>query len=125
MRYDGPASMCVLGDSGMMRQLVWNLVRNAVQASSAGELVHDLAPRHAKTAAPSSSVIDRGIGIDPAAKARLFDAFFTTRSHGTGMGLAVVKRIADEHGFNIEVESDRESRGDLPCGARPGANETS
>jgi signal transduction histidine kinase len=55
---------------------------------------------------PVLSVIDRGIGIDEEARARLFDAFFTTRSHGTGVGLAVVKRIADEHGFPIDVESD-------------------
>jgi signal transduction histidine kinase len=40
----------------------------------------------------------------------LFDAFFTTRSHGTGVGLAVVKRIADEHGFHIDVTSG-EGRG--------------
>jgi signal transduction histidine kinase len=37
---------------------------------------------------------------------QLFDAFFTTRSKGTGLGLAVVKRIVDEHGFDIIVSSD-------------------
>jgi signal transduction histidine kinase len=51
------------------------------------------------------TVADQGEGIDEEAKARLFDAFFTTRSHGTGVGLAVVKAIADEHGFSIDVES--------------------
>jgi signal transduction histidine kinase len=105
VRYDGPPSLCVLGDSGMMRQLVWNLVRNAVQASSAGEVVR-VVLRQRDDGRAELSVIDRGVGIDPAARARLFDAFFTTRSHGTGMGLAVVKRIVDEHGFSIEVESD-------------------
>ena len=40
-----------------------------------------------------------------AERGQIFDAFFTTRSHGTGVGLAVVKRIADEHGFAIDVES--------------------
>jgi signal transduction histidine kinase len=39
------------------------------------------------------------------AKERIFDAFFTTRAQGTGVGLAVVKRIADDHGFSIAVES--------------------
>jgi signal transduction histidine kinase len=59
-------------------------------------------------AGPELSVTDRGAGIDKEARARLFDAFFTTRSHGTGVGLAVVKRIADDHGFSITVESERD-----------------
>jgi len=105
IRYEGPTSLCVLGDSGMLRQLVWNLVRNAVQASSAGELVRVML-RIREDGCAELSVIDRGVGIDSEAKARIFDAFFTTRSHGTGMGLAVVKRIVDDHGFSIEVDSN-------------------
>ena len=50
-------------------------------------------------------VIDQGAGIDENARENLFDAFFTTRSHGTGVGLAVVKRIADEHEFIVQVGS--------------------
>jgi two-component system sensor histidine kinase HydH len=109
VRYDGPPSMYVLGDSGMLRQLIWNLVRNAVQASSAGELVR-VELRKREDGRGELQVIDHGPGIDPQAKARIFDAFFTTRSHGTGVGLAVVKRIVDEHGFTIDVDS-RENRG--------------
>jgi signal transduction histidine kinase len=51
-------------------------------------------------------VEDDGVGLDDEAKAHIFDAFFTTRAKGTGIGLAVVKRILDEHGFEIEVESE-------------------
>jgi signal transduction histidine kinase len=115
------ASAVVQADGAQLRQLVWNLVRNGVQASNAGDAVRvsvSVDPAHGV----ELSVTDTGIGIDDAAKERLFDAFFTTRSQGTGVGLAVVKRIADEHGFSIRVES-LEGRGAVFRVAlgRPGA----
>jgi len=103
--YSGVESAEVSADGAQLRQLIWNLVRNAVQASGAGEGV-DVAVELAG-GRTWLRVSDHGVGIDEAAKERLFDAFFTTRSQGTGMGLAVVKRIADEHGFSILVESSR------------------
>ena len=102
--YEGPPSLIVEADGAQLRQLVWNLVRNGVQASSPGRPVRVVLEERPE--GPVLSVVDRGIGIDEEARGRLFDAFFTTRSHGTGVGLAVVKRIADEHGFPIDVESD-------------------
>lgn len=95
--------LLVLADAAQLRQLIWNLIRNAVQASAAGDEV--TVQLVEKTGQAILCVIDRGIGIDMAARENLFDAFFTTRSHGTGVGLAVVKRIADEHGFAVKVES--------------------
>lgn len=103
VHYEGPSSLVVRADGAQLRQLVWNLVRNGVQASSAGKAVRVVLENLA--GAVTLAVVDRGVGIDEEARARLFDAFFTTRSHGTGVGLAVVKRIADEHGFAIDVES--------------------
>lgn len=97
----------VRADPSQLRQLLWNLVRNAVQASNAGGTV-EVAIRE-RDGNVILTVRDDGVGIDPVAKERLFDAFFTTRSHGTGIGLAVVKRIADEHGFAIDVESEQGS----------------
>jgi two-component system sensor histidine kinase HydH len=109
--YNGAARAFVRADRSQLYQLIWNLVRNAVQASSAGdEVIVSIAIDEQQGA--RLEVSDQGIGIDEQAKLRLFDAFFTTRSHGTGVGLAVVKRIADEHGFFIEVES-AEGRGAL------------
>jgi two-component system sensor histidine kinase HydH len=102
--YRGPAELPIVADGAQLRQLVWNLVRNGVQASAPGGVVEVVVEAAAK--GPVLSVVDQGAGIDAVAKERLFDAFFTTRSHGTGVGLAVVKRIADEHGFEISVESD-------------------
>ena len=51
------------------------------------------------------SVEDHGDGIDSRTREMIFDEFFTTRSRGTGIGLAVVKKIADDHGFSVRVES--------------------
>ena len=93
----------IRADAAQLRQLIWNLIRNAVQASGAGDEV--TVRLRSDTNHVQLCVIDHGVGIDLAAKENLFDAFFTTRSHGTGVGLAVVKRIADEHGFDVGVES--------------------
>lgn len=107
IRQLGERSVRVRADPGQLRQLVWNLVRNAVQASSAGgEVRVDLR----KDRVVTFVVADDGVGIAPEALSQLFDAFFTTRSQGTGIGLAVVKRIADEHGFALRVDSS-EGRG--------------
>jgi signal transduction histidine kinase len=103
--YDGPEVLSIVADGAQMRQLLWNLVRNGVQASEPGGTVEVRVERGER--GPELVVSDQGAGIDEEARERLFDAFFTTRSHGTGVGLAVVKRIADEHGFTITVESDR------------------
>jgi two-component system sensor histidine kinase HydH len=101
---DGVQSLMVKADAAQLRQLVWNLVRNAVQASSAGEEVR-VSVKEDPQKGGVLSVEDDGPGIDPAVIPRLFDPFFTTRSHGSGIGLAVVQRIADEHGFEVSVTS--------------------
>jgi signal transduction histidine kinase len=99
----GDESAVIHADSGQIRQLVWNLVRNALQASGSGGQVR---VKLESTPRARLMVEDDGVGIDSEAMEQLFDAFFTTRSKGTGLGLAVVKRIVDEHGFDITVSSD-------------------
>ncbi|MDC3955627.1 sensor histidine kinase [Polyangium jinanense] len=105
LRFVGPNSLPIVGDMAQVRQVVWNLLRNAIQASSAGAEVVVRVEADAGGAVVLA-VEDRGVGIPPEARERLFDAFFTTRSQGMGIGLAVVKRILDDHGFAIEVESE-------------------
>jgi signal transduction histidine kinase len=103
VRYEGPDALEVIADPGQMRQVLWNLLRNAVQASSAGdEVTVTLRPEPDRVVL---AIADRGPGIPPEARDRLFDAFFTTRSHGVGIGLAVVKRVLDDHGFTVEVDT--------------------
>jgi signal transduction histidine kinase len=104
--YDGPtgeaAARC---DGPQMRQVLWNLVRNGIQASSAGSAVTvrvRTSDRHV-----TLSVDDQGPGIPVEAAMRIFEDFFTTRTHGAGIGLAVVKRIMEDHawtGARLAVE---------------------
>ena len=89
-----------------MRQALWNLVRNAIQASPAGAEVVVRVGAGAERRGLDLEVRDRGPGIAAETRDQLFDAFFTTRAHGMGIGLAVVKRICDEHGFTIGAESN-------------------
>jgi signal transduction histidine kinase len=92
-----------------MRQVLWNLVRNAVQASAAGSnVVVRVRPDGAHV---MLSVDDQGPGIPEEERDRIFDAFYTTRSKGAGIGLAVVRRIIDDHhkhGARIELVSPKD-----------------
>jgi two-component system sensor histidine kinase HydH len=104
VRYDGPRAAPVLADAAQLRQVVWNLMRNAVQASAPGDEVL-VRVSDGPGGERRLEVSDHGPGIPKGARRQLFDAFFTTRSHGMGIGLAVVKRIVDDHGFTVEVDS--------------------
>lgn len=122
VRYIGPRErVCIMADAAQLRQLIWNLVRNAVQSSSAGDEVRVLIEEVGNLEI-QLVVEDQGAGIDPEVIPRLFDPFFTTRSHGSGIGLAVVRRIADEHGFEISVTSrkDQGARFVVQVGVRTG-----
>jgi signal transduction histidine kinase len=90
-------------DPGQMRQVVVNLVVNAVQAvthdGSGGGTVRISAD--SKGDALRIAVQDDGHGIGEEAKARLFEPLFTTRAKGIGLGLALCKRIVEKHGGTI------------------------
>ncbi len=107
--YSGPAEAHLArGDGAKIRQVMWNLVRNAVQASPAGATVTVGVTPSPHERAVVLRVDDEGPGISEEARARIFDAFYTTRTHGVGIGLALVKRIIDDHaamGAHIEVVS--------------------
>lgn len=108
VRYDGPAGAVLARcDAAQMRQVLWNLVRNGVQASKAGAKVTVRIAVDGKQV--RMSVSDEGPGIAAASREKIFDAFYTTRSHGAGIGLAVVRRIIDDHaalGATIAIEGN-------------------
>ncbi len=96
--YEGPEREAVgRCDGPQIRQVLWNLVRNAMQASSAGSTVTVRVEKRERDI--TLTVDDQGAGIPETVDMRIFDEFFTTRTHGAGIGLAVVRRILDDHAF--------------------------
>ena len=103
-RNDSPDLGPMLLDAQWIQVLLTNLLSNAIDASPEGGLV-SISMRPAEEGV-EVSVIDGGAGIDPANLNSIFNPFFTTKSNGTGMGLAIVSKIVDEHRGRIHVESE-------------------
>lgn len=92
----------VVGDRVHLQQMIWNLVVNALDAlAGAGRLAISLTALGERV---RLTVEDDGAGIPDELRDRIFEPFFSTKEHGTGLGLAVVKRVVDEHGGTIWVE---------------------
>jgi len=89
-------------DPDRMRQVIWNLVKNAVQASPHRGTVEVRTGIDAEGNA-FLEIVDEGPGIGSAQRDRLFDMFYSGRSHGVGLGLALVKQIVDQHRGRIEI----------------------
>ncbi|RPH75616.1 MAG: hypothetical protein EHM88_20990, partial [Candidatus Rokuibacteriota bacterium] len=90
-------------DPAQLRQAVENLVRNAIEATPAGGAVTVTVTTGGKGHA--IEVRDTGGGIAPEDLAKVFDLYFTTKPHGTGVGLAVTHQIVTAHAGTIEVDS--------------------
>jgi signal transduction histidine kinase len=105
--------------SEALRQVVLNLVLNAIEASPPGAPVALVA--RAASGRIVISVTDRGLGIPPDIRDRIFEPFFTTRQKGTGLGLAIVRKNVQQMRGSIEIESPvADGRGarvtiTLPC----------
>ncbi len=94
--YRGPEREAIARcDGAQMRQVLWTLLRNAIQASSAGSTVTvTVLPRERDV---TLAVDDQGPGVPEDVGGRIFEDYFTTRTHGAGIGLAVVRRIMEDH----------------------------
>ena len=99
----------ILGDAQQLRQVVHNLLQNAQDATllagpaQAGKGVLVRTQWVDASRRVRMSVIDHGTGFSDSILKRAFEPYVTTKSKGTGLGLAVVKKIADEHGSRIDI----------------------
>ena len=106
----------IMGDPTQLRQVIHNLLQNAQDATLEGK--HQNAPVEVKTELVSYgelngvgqnavrlTISDCGSGFPAKILARAFEPYVTTKSKGTGLGLAVVKKIIDDHGAKIEIRN--------------------
>jgi signal transduction histidine kinase len=109
------APAIVLGDPARLHQIVMNLLTNAIQFSSEGEVIHVTLATDGSEAA--LRVRDEGQGIEPALLPHVFDAFRqgetgSTRRHGgLGLGLAIVQQLVGLHGGTVEAHSEGRGQG--------------
>jgi signal transduction histidine kinase len=104
-------ALAIEADEQLLRQVVFNLLLNAVQAvGERGEIVI----RTTKSGATGAmfEVCDDGLGVPVEQRVEIFKPYFTTTQKGTGLGLAVVQQICLAHGWEIRCE------GNAPRGAR-------
>jgi nitrogen fixation/metabolism regulation signal transduction histidine kinase len=105
-----PAAPAIRGDAQQLRQVIHNLLQNAQDAQEGRSAEHPVQIT-LKTEFSTSArrvrliVRDNGSGFPDHILKRAFEPYVTTKSKGTGLGLAVVKKIADEHGARIDISN--------------------
>ena len=99
-----PHVPAINGDAGMLRQVFLNLAINACQAMPTGGTLRLLA-NAASRGRVEVRVEDTGVGIPRENLQKIFDLYYTTKDHGTGIGLSMVYRIVQLHDGEIEVQS--------------------
>jgi signal transduction histidine kinase len=94
----------VAADEHQLRQALLNLLRNAAEAMTSGGKLEVALSRAGERV--ELRIRDSGAGIAPEHLAKIFDPFFSTKEHGTGLGLALTQQIVVEHGGTIDVASE-------------------
>ena len=114
------------GDTTQLRQVIHNLVQNAMDAvadrpDGLVQVITEAARNdHGELRAVRLKVSDNGSGFGDKVLKRAFEPYVTTKSKGTGLGLAVVKKIADEHGARVRIVNRRDpSPEGAPAGSEP------
>jgi signal transduction histidine kinase len=117
---DVPGDLAVRADREQLGQVVMNLVRNSAEASHETGGTIRIQGRRIEGGLVEISVSDSGRGVDPDIVDRIYDPYFTTKSYGLGVGLALCKVIVERHHGTIGL-SNRPGGGALACVRLPSA----
>ena len=100
-----PSAVRIYADPMQLRRVLWNLLRNALEASSTEHRVEVGIDTVSRPDVVAVFVRDQGDGIAPEIRGAMFEPFRTTKQAGTGLGLSISHRIVESHGGHFEVES--------------------
>jgi len=102
----------IMGDRVQLQQVLMNLIVNSIDAMKDVDGARELAVKSQRTKKEEVlvSVCDTGVGLPPQQADQIFNAFFTTKAHGTGMGLRISRSIVESHGGRLWA-ADNSPRG--------------
>jgi nitrogen fixation/metabolism regulation signal transduction histidine kinase len=103
-----PADMFIEADRGLMEQVLINLIKNACEAAPPGgrQVRVEVHISRNEYQRPIVKVSDNGEGIQPEVMDKIFVPFFTTKPHGSGIGLSICRQIVNLHGGHLSVQSE-------------------
>jgi PAS domain S-box-containing protein len=98
----------VMGDRVQLQQVMMNLMMNGIDAMTGDDGIRELVikSQRAEDGKIRVSVSDTGVGLPAEQAKHIFDAFFTTKPHGTGMGLRISRSIVESHGGRLWAEEN-------------------
>jgi nitrogen fixation/metabolism regulation signal transduction histidine kinase len=103
-----PHPLYLEADREQMKRMLHNLIKNAVEASPENGTVTIRSKLGTGTKSTATVEIeDCGDGMDPATVGKLFQPYFTTKKKGTGLGLVIAKKIAEDHNGEIAIQSEK------------------
>jgi signal transduction histidine kinase/ligand-binding sensor domain-containing protein len=115
----------VMGDRVQLQQVLMNLMMNGIDAMKDMNGIRELTIQShwGEVGQVLISVSDTGVGLPPQQAGKIFNAFFTTKTHGTGMGLAISRSIIESNGGRLWA-ADNSPRGARFCFTLPISDET-